>query len=29
MTNPFDCIANNTSRYFTHRGWGCPQIVDT
>lgn len=23
MTNPFDCIANNTARYFTHRGINC------
>ena len=23
MTNPFDCIANDTARYFTHRGINC------
>ena len=23
MTNPFDRIANNTARYFTHRGINC------
>ena len=23
MTNPFDCIANNTARYFTHEGISC------
>lgn len=23
MTNPFDCIANNTARYFTHQGINC------
>lgn len=23
MTNPFDCIANSTARYFTHRGINC------
>ena len=23
MTNPFDCIANGTARYFTHRGINC------
>ena len=23
MTNPFECIANNTSRYFTHQGINC------
>ena len=23
MTNPFDCIANTSARYFTHRGINC------
>ena len=23
MTNPFDCIADNTARYFTHQGINC------
>lgn len=23
MTNPFDCIANDTARYFTHQGINC------
>lgn len=23
MNNPFDCIANDTARYFTHRGINC------
>ena len=23
MSNPFDCIANGTARYFTHRGINC------
>lgn len=23
MTNPFECIADNTARYFTHRGINC------
>lgn len=23
MTNPFDCIANDTARYFTHHGINC------
>lgn len=23
MTNPFACIANDTARYFTHRGINC------
>nr|WLJ25576.1 MAG: hypothetical protein [Actinobacteria phage HS02] len=23
MPNPFDCIANDTARYFTHRGINC------
>ena len=23
MSNPFDCIANDTARYFTHRGINC------
>lgn len=23
MTNPFDCIANHTARYFTHQGINC------
>lgn len=23
MTNPFDCIANGTARYFTHEGINC------
>ena len=23
MTNPFDCIADSTARYFTHRGINC------
>ena len=23
MTNPFNCIANNTARYFTHQGINC------
>ena len=23
MTNPFECIANDTARYFTHRGINC------
>lgn len=23
MTNPFDCIANDTARYFTHWGINC------
>lgn len=23
MTNPFDCIANHTARYFTHEGINC------
>lgn len=29
MTNPFDCIANNTARYFTHRGINCMTQLGT
>ena len=29
MTNPFECIANNTARYFTHQGINCMTQLGT